>query len=163
MSWPGRNLFVLIILGGSVATAAAKPAPAKPAPTKPAPPAKPVALPGACVPVPTPDPTYKGGLDDLDLDGDGTADALVETLCTEMGCDAVLYVRRGTCGHKVGAMFVPNQHRLLAHRSHGLHDLQVEDGEHDDTAEEPASDTITYGFDGARYREVARKHNPGKP
>lgn len=61
----------------------------------------------------------------LDLDGDGVLDPLVThaAFCGTGGCDFRLYVARGTCAHRVGAMFGSTP-AALSERSHGLVDLQ---------------------------------------
>jgi hypothetical protein len=61
----------------------------------------------------------------LDLDGDGVLDPFVThaSFCGTGGCDFRLYVARGACAHRVGAMFGSTP-AARSERSNGLIELE---------------------------------------
>lgn len=100
-----------------------------------------------------------------DLDGDGALDVLVPeptpTQCNNEYTLAV-YLRRASCGHRVGTIRGTLQLDLVpaAPRFNGLPELvtRVERSLQNDprVPAQRETETITYRFDGASYREHAR-------
>jgi hypothetical protein len=103
---------------------------------------------------------HVAGSHDLDIDGDGIDDLVVPRVSdaplpdfarTSDGCGIRnwdVYLRRGTCGHWVGAL--PGRPRIGAGKSpEGLVDLEVDARDDVDVA------TGTYAFDGVQYLLVA--------
>jgi hypothetical protein len=107
-------------------------------------------LPGACGKL-TPSAQYTA-IDIGDLDGDGTADAVVHALPGDKGatacgrdnfsCPQTVFVRRGACGHNVGVLAADYATVSVEKtRTNGLADLVVEG---------PAG-KATYTFNGTAY------------
>ncbi|MCC6646375.1 MAG: hypothetical protein IT374_12485 [Polyangiaceae bacterium] len=93
-----------------------------------------------------------------DLDGDGAADLVVFQGAANLTDTRSFYVRRGPCGHFVGAVSSSANLAFTDTRARGLLQLR---GRSRCQVECCAHDVIeTWGFDGARYRKQREERVP---
>jgi alpha-tubulin suppressor-like RCC1 family protein len=84
---------------------------------------------------------------DLDMDGDGTQDRVIQGDAIAWHVTYMLYVVRGQCAYFLGSVTAAEVPRALPHKTNGLHDLHTADYECPPTG---YCDTL-WRFNGTRY------------
>jgi hypothetical protein len=115
--------------------------------------AAPLKLPGRCESLPSPDEA--GVIAELDLDGDGTTDVILDAGADMDRTDYEVYVRRGDCAHDLGSLTVFESNHVMddvdGPDNNTSTTFHAADTRHHGLADIVSSDHAVWRFDGKHY------------